>query len=86
MLSSLSYERCKSFDEDNNLNSGKLIYTDDQGQKKGECDKLGLAEIYENNAHKRIYDHWLTTIIFCCFIFLLDIGLAIFAFLNLSDS
>jgi hypothetical protein len=83
---SLTYERCKSFDEDSNLNRPRLEYINDQSQKIGECDKLGLGSTYDNNSNKKVYDHWLTTIIFSCFIFLMDIGLAIFAFLNLSDS
>ena len=78
-------EMCKSFDEDSNLNRPRLEYINDQGQKIGECDKLGLGSTYDNNSNKKVYDHWLTTIIFSCFIFLMDIGLAIFAFLNLSD-
>ena len=82
----LTYDNCKSLDEDSNLNLAKLKYVDDQGQEKGECYKLGLTDTYENNSNKKLYDHWLTTIILSCFIFLLDIGLAIFAFLNLSDS
>ena len=86
ILIPLTYDNCKSLDEDSNLNRAKLKYVDDQGQEKGECYKLGLTDTYENNINKKIYDHWLTTIILSCFIFLLDIGLAIFAFLNLSDS
>lgn len=84
-LTSLDYDDCKYYDEDSTSNSNKFKYRDDEGQEKGECDKLVLGGTPNDNSNKRIYDHWLTTIIFCCFIFLLDIGLAIFAFLNLSD-
>ena len=59
---------------------------DENLQPKGICCKLGTGEIMNNNSNKVVYDRWLTTMIFSCFIFLLDIGLAIFGFLNLSDS
>ena len=81
----ITYDLCKSFDEDSSKNSDKIIYKDEKGQKKGDCDKLLLGYTTIYNYNKVTYDRWLTTIIFCCFIFLLDIGLAIFAFLNLSD-
>ena len=83
--SDITYDLCKSLDEDSRNNSDKEIYKDEKGEKKGDCDKLLLGETTTINYYKVKYDRWLTSIIFCCFIFLLDIGLAIFAFLNLSD-
>ena len=92
------WDECKDLDEGTsnsqtskllNLNS-KIKYYDDSGNPKGDCDKL--YNIYmstyrnENNLKKYIYDRWLTTLIFSCFIFLLDIGLAIFGFLLFRES
>lgn len=39
-----------------------------------------------SNRRKRIYDHWLTTIILSCFIFIFDIALALFGFLLMSNT
>ena len=45
-----------------------------------DCDKLYV--IFPNDAkNKYLYDRWVTTIIFACFIIACDIGLAIFGFL-----
>ena len=49
--------------------------------EKGTCDKLFYISTTINNQYKILYDRWLTTIIFCCFIMLLNIGLAIFGLL-----
>ena len=50
--------------------------------EKGTCDKLFyISTTTINNQYKILYDRWLTTIIFCCFIMLLNIGLAIFGLL-----
>jgi len=89
----LTYFQCKNYEETENT-IDQIEYYDDKGQPKGKCDKLVFdgnydyyyQKIYDNNGNKVLYDRWLTTIIFSCFIFLLDIGLAIFGFLNLSDS
>ena len=50
------------------------------------CDKLYYYENTTDNQLKVIYDRWLTTIILSCFIFILDIGLAVFGFLVNSGS
>ena len=45
-----------------------------------DCDKLYV--IFPNDAkNKYLYDRWVTTVIFACFIIACDIGLAIFGFL-----
>ena len=90
------WDECKDLDEGTsnsqtsallNLNS-KIKYYDDSGNPKGDCDKLYNIEMNQNtnNRRKVIYDRWLTTIIFSCFILLLDIGLAIFGFLLFRES
>ena len=85
--SDYDYFRCKDAEEKEYPETQTDIL-DDQLQPKGKCDKLifNSPVYYTDNSNKVIYDRWLTTIIFSCFIFLLDIGLAIFGFLNLSDS
>ena len=47
--------------------------------KHNSCDKL-YVEITDEVENKYIYDRWVTTIIFACFIIACDIGLAIFGF------
>jgi len=44
------------------------------------CDYL-YAEPYDEITNKYLFDKWVTTIIFSCFIIVCDIGLAIFGFL-----
>ena len=85
--SSLNYFDCKRAEE-NEYSVNQVEYSVDQSQSKGKCDKLLYTNepYYNDNLNKVIYDRWLTSIIFSCFIFLLDIGLAIFGFLNLSES
>ena len=54
--------------------------------KHNNCDKLYVS-ISNSVINKYIYDRWVTTIIFACFIIACDIGLAIFGFfLFKSDS
>lgn len=57
----------------------KLLYS---GNKK--CENLYLDE-ETGVENKYIYDNWVTSIIFCCFIMACDIGLAIFGFLLFKD-
>ena len=86
-----NYATCKANDESNNQNGIKISYydgpvTDLNRNKKGDCDYLYY---YDTNAagykKKNIYDRWVTTIVFGCFIFVLDLGLAIFGFLIFKD-
>ena len=56
-------------------------YIDTGGSKfSGDCDALYI-NYSDGFGNKYIYDRWVTTIIFACFIIVCDIGLAIFAFL-----
>ena len=48
--------------------------------KKDGCDKLYTAYSNSRVENKYLYDRWVTTIIFSCFIIACDIGLAIFGF------
>jgi len=89
--SSYNNFNCKSADESNNLNQQKKPYYDGPSTKtnrakKGDCKYLYY---YDNNADsykkKNIYDRWVITIVFGSFIFVLDIGLAIFGFLIFKD-
>ena len=52
--------------------------------KHNSCDKL-YVEITDEVENKYIYDRWVTTIIFACFIIACDIGLAIFGFFLLKS-
>ena len=45
-----------------------------------DCDDLYLVLSNTEVENKYLYDRWVTTIIFACFIFVCDIGLAIFGF------
>ena len=54
---------------------GKLITN-----KINDCDELYYAYRTDEVGNKYLYDRWVTTIIFACFIFVCDIGLAIFGF------
>ena len=89
-----NWSDCKKLDEGTsftqllNLNS-KIKYYDDEGHSKGDCDKLYFIDMNNlptTNEKKILYDRWLTTLIFSCFIFLLNIGLAIFGFLLFRES
>ena len=73
-----TYESCKVFDELPASQTGSKN-TNDLTNK--ECDKIYYFESFSNNSYKVIYDRWLTTIILCCFIMIMDIGLALFGFL-----
>jgi len=48
--------------------------------KYSDCSSLYVKET-EGVENKYLYDRWVTTIVFACFIFVCDIGLAIFGFL-----
>ena len=79
------FDKCKKYDEKEDTLSIKE-YFDESGNKKGDCNKLYHIDDVENNSKKRLYDHWLTTIILSCFIFIFDIALALFGFLLMSNS
>jgi len=81
-----AWDQCKLLDEGNS--DTKLKIKDENGNEKGECDKIYLihASAPSTNEKRKLYNYWVTTIVFGCFIFVLDIGLAIFGFLIFKDS
>lgn len=80
------FSQCKSYDEKKD-NLDKLEYFDESGNKKGDCNKIFYIDYdVTDNEKKKIYDHWLTTIILSCFIIIFDIALALFGFLLMSNS
>ena len=58
----------------------KISYNDINGNAL-ECNKIYYGYDYENNDLKVIYDYWITSLIFSCFIMVLHIVLALFGFL-----
>jgi hypothetical protein len=79
-----NWDACKLADESNTETTKNKIIED--GNEKGECDKYFIYEPSSTNEKKNLYDSWVITIVFGCFIFVLDIGLAIFGFLIFKDS
>ena len=80
------WETCKDYDEGNILTK-KYKITDENGSEKGECDKVYAIDDSSFTEEKRnLYNSWVITIVLGCFIFVLDIGLAIFGFLIFKDS
>ena len=73
----------KSADESNAQGTKKKI-ADENNNEKRECDKFYIYETRTTNEKKNLYNSWVITIVFGCFIFVLDIGLAIFGFLILK--
>jgi len=83
------WDTCKNLDEGNSDSKYKI--KDENGNEKGECDKIYLlpfttTSVPTTNEKRKLYNYWVTTIVFGCFIFVLDIGLAIFGFLIFKDS
>jgi hypothetical protein len=90
--STYTYAQCKTKDETDNLAQTKNKYYENyvnqaaNKNEKGECDYLYYFDNNANDYSKRnIYDRWTITIVLGCFIFVLDIGLAIFGFLIFKD-
>ena len=83
---SINWENCKKFDDGSLVFSSNKLEIIDNGNKKGECDKIYITENNATNEKKKLYDYWVLTFVFGCFIFVLDIGLAIFGFLIFKDS
>ena len=65
----------KCNDNQGYLNTGSASKFD------GDCDALYIGYSFSGYENKYIYDRWVTTLIFACFIIACDIGLAIFSFL-----
>ena len=70
-------QRCKNIDEKTG--------TYQIGQTSN-CNKIYNIPQLTTNTLKIMFDKWLTSIIFSCFIFLFDIGLALFGFLLFRES
>jgi len=82
-------DTCQDYDEGRSSTiKTKYKIKDENGNEKGECDKLYLlsASVPSTSEKRKLYNYWVTTIVFGCFIFVLDIGLAIFGFLIFKDS
>jgi len=87
-ISTYDYSECKRRDESTTLNEQKKSYYDSSSNtnnKKGDCDYLYYYSGATDYKKQNIYDRWVITIVFGCFIFVLDIGLAIFGFLIFKD-
>ena len=81
------WKNCKELEEGNiSSMKTKTKITDDDGNDKGECEKLYAIESNTTEEKKNLYNFWVITIVLGCFIFVLDIGLAIFGFLIFKDS
>jgi uncharacterized membrane protein (DUF485 family) len=81
--SSINWETCKKYDEKTDKKN-RIQYTDGNGNVH-DCDKLYYCN-GDTDVRKNLYDSWVTTIVLGCFIFVLDIGLAIFGFLIFNGS
>ena len=67
--------------------SNEKIKFYDQTTEKGNCDKLYYIDTSINsNDKKDEYEKWVTSIVLSCFIFVFDLGLAVFGFLLFKDS
>ena len=87
--SPIDYYDCESYDDKTRPRKPKRSYYDpnDFTKKLGDCNKLYYFDANNSsNYNKILYDRWLTSIILSCFIFLLNIGLAIFGFLLFNGS
>ena len=87
--SSSILQNCKKY-KDGTDKYQQIGYYDDSNKKLGDCKYIYAVEIGANapttNGNKILFDKWLTTLIFCCLIFLFDIGLAILGFLLFRES
>ena len=83
-------QNCKNYKAGTPKYEPQIAYYDDSNQKLGDCKYLYAVSIDISapidNGNKILFDKWLTTLIFCCFIFLFDIGLAIFGFLLFRET
>jgi hypothetical protein len=88
-----NYEKKRLYPEDNSKYSGCEIdcsiclsneYFTDSGHSN--CEYLYSSGLATEFVNKYIFDMWVTSIIFSCFIFVCAIGLAIFGFLLFNSS
>ena len=66
LSSSINWENCKKYDEGTLSFSSSKIEMTDNGNKKGECDKIYLVEYSNTIEKKKLYDYWVLTIVFGC--------------------
>ena len=86
-----NYEKKRHYDIDSkyincDFDGYTLCYSDEYfpetiGMNHNDCPTLYLDRVSSTFKNKYVYDRWVTTIIFCCFIAACCIGLAIFGFL-----
>ena len=87
----LNYEKKKHYPEDNHKYA-KCLYSDSTlchtaesiafpNSISADCDYVYLSSVANGFGNKYLFDMWVTTIIFTCFICVCAIGLAIFGFL-----
>ena len=84
--SPFSWSTCKKIDEGDLKYDTKSEILDKDGNSKGYCEKLYYLDGHRINERKNLYNSWVTTIVFGCFIFVLDAVLAVFGFLVYKDS
>ena len=82
----ISWKYCKNAEESQGSPNSKWKIYDEDGKEKGTCDKVYLDDRPGNDVRKNLYNSWVTTIVFGCFIFVLDAVLAVFGFLVYKDS
>ena len=82
----VTWKNCKNIEEQQGSPNNKYKIYDEDGKEKGECDKLYLDDARGDDVRKNLYNSWVTTIVFGCFIFVLDAVLAVFGFLVYKDS
>ena len=80
-----SWEECKNIDEATGSGT-QFTILDKDGNENGKCDKLYYNDPKSTDERKNLYNSWVTTIVFGCFIFVLDAVLAVFGFLVYKDS
>jgi hypothetical protein len=81
-----AWETCKNYDEGKNAITTKYKIKDENGNEKGECDYVYAIDNKSTDERKNLYNSWIITLVLGCFIFVLDIGLAVFGFLIFKDS
>ena len=86
--SPINYYDCEGYDDKTRPRPKRSYYDPNDFTKKlGDCNKLYYFDANNSSNYSKIlYDRWLTSIILSCFIFLLNIGLAIFGFLLFNGS
>jgi len=87
-VGSSAWDICQDYENGRGTLYGKKMIKDESGKKIGECNKIYAlpSTIPSTNEKRNLYNSWVTTIVFGCFIFVLDIALAIIGYLIFKDS